>query len=202
MTVTARSSTAKLSGMLSWPQERPSSEGRRASKSCTHTSFSPSTLFPRASGKMTAVGSTLVSPFGMPTSPLTHRTHYLLSLQHRNRPKPPPSQHREAQERATRTRNAEPHPCLAQLLQPRLDRSTGSQYGKAPIIPNTDYTANRSSSWWNSSPYNMKHFDIHLAAYNAELRVLARFRLEIHSDPSNPTGFNKVCGVAYCPWRS
>ncbi|KAG5715337.1 hypothetical protein E4T56_gene7447, partial [Termitomyces sp. T112] len=43
-----------------------------------------------------------------------------------------------------------------------LDRSTGSQYGKPPIINPADYMANHSENWWKSSPYNMKNFDIHL----------------------------------------
>ncbi|KAF9236712.1 hypothetical protein BU15DRAFT_63760 [Melanogaster broomeanus] len=51
-----------------------------------------------------------------------------------------------------------------------LDRSTGSQYGKREIIPNTDYFASHSEDWWKSSPYNMKGFDIHLCGYNAELK--------------------------------
>lgn len=73
-----------------------------------------------------------------------------------------------------------------------LDRSTGSQYGKPPIIPNTDYVANQSQDWWNSSEYNMKNFDIHICAYNAELRVMGNVTKKIYSDPTHPTGLNKV----------
>lgn len=72
-----------------------------------------------------------------------------------------------------------------------LDRSTGSQYGKAAIIPNTDYVANHSEDWWRSSPYNMDKFDIHICGYNAELRVMAAFTAKIYSDPNHPTGLNK-----------
>ncbi|KAF9046910.1 hypothetical protein BDZ89DRAFT_979127 [Hymenopellis radicata] len=72
-----------------------------------------------------------------------------------------------------------------------LDRSTGSQYGKLPIINNMDYTANHSEDWWHLSPYNMKNFDIHTCCYNAELRVMARFISRIYSDPNHPTGLNK-----------
>ncbi|KAK7033077.1 Zn(2)-C6 fungal-type domain-containing protein [Favolaschia claudopus] len=72
-----------------------------------------------------------------------------------------------------------------------LDRSTGSQYGKAPTIPNNDYMANRSSEWWRSSPYNMQNFDIHICAYNSELKVMASFMATIYSDPNHPTGLNK-----------
>ncbi|KAF9223844.1 hypothetical protein BS17DRAFT_121764 [Gyrodon lividus] len=73
-----------------------------------------------------------------------------------------------------------------------LDRSTGSQYGKAPIIPNTDYFASHSEDWWRSSPYNMKGFDIHTCGYNAELRLMSDFQQKIYSDPTHPTGLNKA----------
>ncbi|KAG6831799.1 hypothetical protein H0H92_007476 [Tricholoma furcatifolium] len=72
-----------------------------------------------------------------------------------------------------------------------LDRSTGSQYGKPPIISSADYMANHSETWWKSSPYNMKNFDIHICAYNAELKVMAQFIQQIYSDPDHPTGLNK-----------
>lgn len=109
-----------------------------------------------------------------------------LNLHHPNTAKPQNEQH--AREMLNRTR--------AWLNCYNLDRSTGSQYGKPPIISNTDYTASHSDVWWNSSQYNMKGFDIHLAGYNAELTVMAAFRATIHSDPSSPTGFNKVsCGL-------
>ncbi|KAJ7592760.1 hypothetical protein C8J56DRAFT_482308 [Mycena floridula] len=72
-----------------------------------------------------------------------------------------------------------------------LDRSTGSQYGKAPTIRNTDYIANHSGDWWNSSKYNMEHFDIHTCCYNAELRVMAGFVASIYNDPNHPTGLSK-----------
>jgi hypothetical protein len=73
-----------------------------------------------------------------------------------------------------------------------LDRSTGSQYGKPPTISNMDYTAVHSEDWWNSSLHNMKNFDIHIAAYNAELRLMSDFVGKIYSDPEHPTGLNKV----------
>ncbi|THV03202.1 hypothetical protein K435DRAFT_775090 [Dendrothele bispora CBS 962.96] len=72
-----------------------------------------------------------------------------------------------------------------------LDRSTGSQYGKAPIIPNSDYLACHSETWWNSSQWNMKNFDIQLCCYNSELRVMAEFMRKIHNNPQHPTGLNK-----------
>ncbi|KAF7327903.1 Zn(2)-C6 fungal-type domain-containing protein [Mycena kentingensis (nom. inval.)] len=73
-----------------------------------------------------------------------------------------------------------------------LDRSTGSQYGKTPTISNSDYMANHSEEWWRLSPYNMRNFDIHICAYNAELKVMAAFMAKIYSDPSHPTGLNKT----------
>ncbi|TFK27196.1 hypothetical protein FA15DRAFT_666700 [Coprinopsis marcescibilis] len=72
-----------------------------------------------------------------------------------------------------------------------VDRSTGSQYGKPPIIGNHDYTANHSENWWRSSPLNLQHFDIHICAYNAELRLMSSFMAKIYSDPHHPTGLNK-----------
>ena len=81
-----------------------------------------------------------------------------------------------------------------------LDRSTGSQYGKAAIIPNTDYVANHSEDWWRSSPYNMDKFDIHICGYNAELRVMAAFTAKIYSDPNHPTGLNKVGPLPLFAW--
>jgi hypothetical protein len=73
-----------------------------------------------------------------------------------------------------------------------LDRSTGSQYGKAPTISNADYMANHSENWWKSSPYNMQSFDIQICAYNSELKVMAAFIGKIYSDPHHPTGLNRV----------
>ncbi|KII89885.1 hypothetical protein PLICRDRAFT_108635 [Plicaturopsis crispa FD-325 SS-3] len=72
-----------------------------------------------------------------------------------------------------------------------LDRSTGSQYGKTPIIPSTDYVANNSVSWWCSSAYNLSNFDVHTCAYNSELRVMGAFLQKIYNDPKHPTGLNK-----------
>ncbi|KAF8896253.1 hypothetical protein BD779DRAFT_1433309 [Infundibulicybe gibba] len=72
-----------------------------------------------------------------------------------------------------------------------LDRSTGSQYGKPPIISSADYMANHSQTWWQTSPHNMHHFDIHICAYNSELKVMAGFLAKIYSDPDHPTGLNK-----------
>lgn len=72
-----------------------------------------------------------------------------------------------------------------------LDRSTGSQFGKAPIISNLDYTANHTEDWWRRSEYNMKHFDIHICCYNEELRAMAKFISRIYNDPNHPTGLNR-----------
>ncbi|KAG9314918.1 hypothetical protein JVU11DRAFT_4026 [Chiua virens] len=77
-----------------------------------------------------------------------------------------------------------------------LDRSTGTQYGKRPILPNADYFAVNSGDWWRSSPYNMKGFDIHLSGYNAELRLISGFTAKIYGNPSHPIGLNKDLDVA------
>jgi hypothetical protein len=104
-----------------------------------------------------------------------------LNLHHPNTAKPLNEQH--AREMLNRTR--------IWLNCFNLDRSTGSQYGKTPIIRNTDYIANHSEEWWQSSKYNMQHFDIHISAYNNELRIMANFLARIYSDPKHPTGLNK-----------
>lgn len=72
-----------------------------------------------------------------------------------------------------------------------LDRSSGSQYGKAPIIPNSDYIANHLHDWWGSSKYNVEDFDIHICIYSMELNIGAKFMEKIRSDPNHPTGLNK-----------
>ncbi|KAG8213378.1 hypothetical protein J3R82DRAFT_11872 [Butyriboletus roseoflavus] len=77
-----------------------------------------------------------------------------------------------------------------------LDRSTGTQYGKRPIIPETDYFALHSEDWWRSSPYNIKGFDIHLCGYNAELRLVSNFLSKVYGDPSHPIGLDKTLNVA------
>ncbi len=78
-----------------------------------------------------------------------------------------------------------------------LDRSIGSQYGKPPIISNTDYVAHQAETWWNKSSYNLLDLDSHLAGQTACLTVLADFRACIYGNPRNPTGYNKV-GVHVC----
>lgn len=77
-----------------------------------------------------------------------------------------------------------------------LDRSTGVQYGEAPVINNNDYVARHTEDWWKSSPYNMQGFDVHLCCYKAELAVLGEFRARIWSDPEHPSGLNKNIDVA------
>lgn len=73
-----------------------------------------------------------------------------------------------------------------------VDRSMGTQHGRAPTIPNDDWIASHSEDWWKSSKLNIKGFDIHTSAYTSELRVVSRFRAKIYSDPDSPTGLNKV----------
>ncbi|KAH8112586.1 hypothetical protein DFH11DRAFT_463167 [Phellopilus nigrolimitatus] len=72
-----------------------------------------------------------------------------------------------------------------------LDRSTSSWLGKASTISSSDYIACHSGAWYGSSPLNLPSFDIQLAAYNAELRLMDEFKQKIYSDPNNPTGLNK-----------
>lgn len=38
----------------------------------------------------------------------------------------------------------------------------------------------------------MQNFDIHLCAYNSELKVMAAFIAKIYNDPDHPTGLNRV----------
>ncbi|KAI0031195.1 hypothetical protein K488DRAFT_12737, partial [Vararia minispora EC-137] len=105
-----------------------------------------------------------------------------MNLNHPNTAKPQNEMH--AREMLNRTRTW--------LNCFNLDRSTSSQYGKIAIIPGTDYVANHSVDWWQSSEYNLKHFDIHLCAYNNELRVLGEFFVRyLYTDPNHPTGLNK-----------
>jgi hypothetical protein len=104
-----------------------------------------------------------------------------LNLHHPNTAMPLNEQH--AREMLNRTR--------AWLNCFNLDRSIGSQHGKAPVIKNTDYIANFSGPWWSSSEYNMKGFDIHICAYNEALRTSSNFRAQVYSDPHHPTGLNK-----------
>lgn len=72
-----------------------------------------------------------------------------------------------------------------------VDRSMGTQHGRAPTIPDDDWIASHSEDWWKSSDLNIKGFDIHTAAYTSELRVVSQFRAKIYSDPESPTGLNK-----------
>lgn len=104
-----------------------------------------------------------------------------MNLHHPNTAKPQNELH--AREMLNRTR--------AWLCCFNLDRSYGSQYGKTAIISNTDYVANHSHEWWNSSEHNMEHFDIHICAYTSELRVLSDFLSKVYSNPEHPTGLNK-----------
>ncbi|KAI0649349.1 hypothetical protein C8Q79DRAFT_904183 [Trametes meyenii] len=108
-----------------------------------------------------------------------------LNLHHPHTVEPKNEQH--AREMLNRTR--------AWLNCFNLDRSMASQYGKAPIISNTDYVASHSDLWWKSSPYNLPGFDIQLCAYNAELKVLADYRSTIFSDPQHPVGLNKTLDI-------
>ncbi|KAH9949980.1 hypothetical protein B0H21DRAFT_832802 [Amylocystis lapponica] len=109
-----------------------------------------------------------------------------LNLHYPNTPHPNDEQH--AREMLNRTR--------VWLNCFNLDRSTGSQYGKSSIIPNSDYVANHTEDWWKSSPWNIHGFDIHICCYNAELKVMADFKSRIYSNPNHPTGLNQDANVS------
>lgn len=85
-----------------------------------------------------------------------------------------------------------------------LDRSTSSWHGKASTINNDNDVGSRTEAWYSNSEWNLKGFDIHLAAYNAELRMLAEFRRTVYSDPSHPQGLNKVrvYFFLFVPWSN
>lgn len=66
-----------------------------------------------------------------------------------------------------------------------------------------------ANDWYKRSQYNLSvgvfvgylcsvtdanaQHDVHLCAYSALLRIVGKFHDEIFSDPSTPTGLNKVC---------
>ncbi|KAI4522795.1 hypothetical protein K525DRAFT_222833 [Schizophyllum commune Loenen D] len=104
-----------------------------------------------------------------------------LNLQYPNTAKPQNENH--AREMLNRTR--------LWINCYNLDRSMGSQYGKAPVINQADYTATHTHDWWRSSPYNLQNFDIHLCAYNADLRALSGFIRKVYNNPDHPMGLNK-----------
>ncbi|KAL0948305.1 hypothetical protein HGRIS_010897 [Hohenbuehelia grisea] len=70
-----------------------------------------------------------------------------------------------------------------------LDRSTATQFGK-PFTIKEDHIMRNSKEWYKASAYNHP-YDVHLCAYTALLRIVARFHEEIFSDPDSPTGLNK-----------
>ncbi|THH29923.1 hypothetical protein EUX98_g4273 [Antrodiella citrinella] len=109
-----------------------------------------------------------------------------LGLDEPNSMKPKNEQH--ARELLNRTRTW--------LAVFNFDRSIGSLYGKPPAISNTNYLAVHSDKWWNNSPYNTG-FDVHVAAHNAGLRVLADFWSKVHSNSNNPTGLNENLDIAH-----
>ncbi|TFK49594.1 hypothetical protein OE88DRAFT_357610 [Heliocybe sulcata] len=111
---------------------------------------------------------------------LAIRTATDLNLHHPTTAKPKSELH--ARELLNRTR--------AWLNCFNLDRSTSSQYGKTPIIKNTDFVACHSETWWQSSPYNMPGFDVHICGYNAELKTMANFVAQVYSNPEHPTGLD------------
>ena len=47
-------------------------------------------------------------------------------------------------------------------------------------------------AWEGHVAYAFFQHDVHLCAYNALLRIIAKFHEEVFSDTSSPTGLNKV----------
>ncbi|GLB42696.1 putative fungal specific transcription factor [Lyophyllum shimeji] len=70
-----------------------------------------------------------------------------------------------------------------------LDRSTATQFGKPSTIKE-DYIMRNAKDWYKKSKYNLP-YDVHLCAYSALLRIVAKSHDEIFSDPSSPTCLNK-----------
>ncbi|KAG6820054.1 hypothetical protein H0H93_005986 [Arthromyces matolae] len=70
-----------------------------------------------------------------------------------------------------------------------LDRSTATQFGKPSTIKE-DYIMRNAKEWYKKSKYNLP-YDVHLCAYSALLRIMAKSHDEIFSDPSSPSGLNK-----------
>ncbi|KAF8063303.1 fungal-specific transcription factor domain-containing protein [Lyophyllum atratum] len=70
-----------------------------------------------------------------------------------------------------------------------LDRSTATQFGKPSTIKE-DYIMRNAKDWYKKSKYNLP-YDVHLCAYSALLRIVAKSHDEIFSDPSSPSGLNK-----------
>jgi hypothetical protein len=70
-----------------------------------------------------------------------------------------------------------------------LDRSTATQFGK-PITVKEDFAMRNQADWHTRSKYNHP-FDVHLCAYTALVRIVARFHDEVFSDVNTPTGLNQ-----------
>ncbi|KAF7366045.1 hypothetical protein MVEN_00480700 [Mycena venus] len=71
-----------------------------------------------------------------------------------------------------------------------LDLSLATQFGKPPTMKEDYILGHGNEDWYKKSPYNTT-YDLHMCAYTALLRVLARFNDEIFSDPTSPSGLNK-----------
>ena len=69
-----------------------------------------------------------------------------------------------------------------------LDRSTATQFGK-PITIKEDFAMRNHKDWHLRSQYNHA-FDVHLCAYTALVRIVAKFHEEVFSDLNTPTGLN------------
>ncbi|KAG5730335.1 Protein priB [Termitomyces sp. T112] len=75
------------------------------------------------------------------------------------------------------------------MICSNLDRSTATQFGK-PFTVKEDYIMRNAKEWYKKSQYNLSH-DVHLCAYSALLRIMAKSHDEIFSDSSSPSGLNR-----------
>lgn len=74
-----------------------------------------------------------------------------------------------------------------------LDRSTSTQFGKMSTLKE-GFIVRTSEDWYRSNRYSSK-YDIHLCAYTALLRIMARFVDEVFSDENTVTGLNTVSSL-------
>ncbi|KAI0338738.1 hypothetical protein BDW22DRAFT_1432263 [Trametopsis cervina] len=70
-----------------------------------------------------------------------------------------------------------------------LDKSIATQFGKPSTIKE-DFVVRKSDEWYKKSRFNHP-YDVGVCAYTAQLRIMANFHEEIHSDPDTPNGLNE-----------
>ncbi|GJE89358.1 fungal specific transcription factor domain-containing protein [Phanerochaete sordida] len=67
-----------------------------------------------------------------------------------------------------------------------LDRTMGALYAKESIINNADLAARRSLEWAQSSPFNMRSSDAHLAFGTQQLVIVRRFNETVNGSRDSP----------------